>query len=144
MGLEACHKGDGNSKPGNAYDDWRNTYYEEDSKVTKTFKKCIVDLIYDNVYGTDSIGIITNGITNIWNYAKGINPGNDIPDNGKVWIDKHLCPYELWNDPERRKNGKFCKYTGTEENIEHFAIIINNRKLESTKIKKYLKCMHFS
>ena len=84
----------------------------------------------------------------IWNYAtsgtpstygsSGVTPPegktNDdyypIPENGLHWIDKHLCPYYLWSSGERKKNGKFCKYTCTEESIEHIAIAARDRTFD--------------
>ena len=56
-----------------------------------------------------------------------------ISESGMAWIDKHLCPYVLWNDPDqdgvkrpRRKSRQFCKYTCTEQSIEHIALALTD------------------
>lgn len=67
----------------------------------------------------------THGMTKIWNYATGLNEngvGAYIPDKGKVWIDKHLCPYYLWSSSSRMEAGKFCRYNCTVDSMEHIAI----------------------
>ncbi len=64
-------------------------------------------------------------MTRIWNYATDTNEngvGTNIPDKGKTWIDKHLCPYYLWSSSSRLEAGKFCRYNCTVDSMEHIAI----------------------
>jgi len=90
---------------------------------------------------------ISNCFEIIWNYAttgasptwreKGLTPPSGIDASEKIivnpgWIDKHLCPYYLWSSSERKKNGKFCKYTCTEESIEHIAIAARDRTYDGS------------
>jgi hypothetical protein len=77
----------------------------------------------------------TTGANPTWN-DKGLTPPSGIDASAKIivdtdWIDKHLCPYYLWSSGERKKNGKFCKYTCTEESIEHIAIAARDRTFNS-------------
>lgn len=87
------------------------------------------NLILDEVFGKSgeegSVDRRIHGMTKIWNYATGLNEngvGADIPDKGKAWIDKHLCPYYLWSSSSRLEAGKFCRYNCTVDNMEHIAI----------------------
>lgn len=76
---------------------------------------------YDEEGSVDRI----HGMTRIWNYATGLNEngvGAYIPDKGKAWIDKHLCPYYLWSSSSRMEAGKFCRYNCTVDSMEHIAI----------------------
>lgn len=90
------------------------------------FKGHLSDHIKEKVFGKPVPAGITDPYGQIWNYATGEESGFDnITDDGKKWIDKHICPYKDWNDTDksRRADGKFCKYTCTEESIEHFAFV---------------------
>jgi hypothetical protein len=67
-------------------------------------------------------------------YKYNINGGwssfgeNDGEAIGYDWIDKHLCPWYLWTENERRLSGKFCSGNCTEQSMEHIAIILNDNE----------------
>lgn len=44
----------------------------------------------------------------------------ELTEDAAEWVDKHICPYGLWND--RRMGKKLCKWNLTEENLEYFAL----------------------
>lgn len=111
---------------------WREQLNAVKDKVDK-FKGNLSTYIKKNVFGAS---VPTNPYEQIWKYATGESSGfADITDDGKKWIDKHICPYKDWNDTNRsrRSSGKFCKYTCTEESIEHFAFV-GDPEDESTKV----------
>jgi len=141
------------------FKDWRLAYSENMGKRSEPFANYLSRLIIHNVIDPSvevnvDAPIAISGSSwlakVIWIYARtgkeatyedmGIEPpsgrdGSDVffamSDDGKEWIDKHLCPYVLWEDPEqkvvdpedptsevsrrrpRRMDGKFCKYTCT-------------------------------
>lgn len=51
-----------------------------------------------------------------------------IPAEGCKWIDKHLCPWPLWADADRRKEGKqyrkISRYTLDEQNMELVPMVL--------------------
>lgn len=124
LGLPACHTG--KSKNKGMFVGWRQKYANvKESFAADEFRNYLLnDVIKSNVFEDDIVEFPDDGFAQIWNYATGKDSGfDDITDEGKVWIDKHLCPYYLWGSKERKESGKFCKYTCTEESIEHFAIV---------------------
>lgn len=65
----------------------------------------------------------------IWRYATtGEDASGTIGDAGKAWIDKHLCPWPLWTDADRRKEGKqfrkISRYTLDEQNMELVPMVL--------------------
>lgn len=125
LGLPPCHTGKEESKE--AYTGWRLAY-ESRGGGDSNLREVLANLILDEVFGKSgeegSVDRI-HGMTRIWNYATGLNEngvGSDIPDKGKAWIDKHLCPYYLWSSSSRKGSGKFCRYNCTVDSMEHIAI----------------------
>ena len=59
-----------------------------------------------------------------------------IPAEGCKWIDKHLCPWPLWNDADRRKEGKqyrkISRYTLDEQNMEIVPMVLVDKYNEET------------
>jgi hypothetical protein len=126
MGLPNGLTGKCSGGVSDKYTDWRRVYenikgeYNSNGRWNEdSLSNHIRGLIEtENVLSLDENNKLPSMWVNIiWNYAvNGIDETNKITVNGKKWIDKHLCPYPMWN--ERRSSGKFCKYNLTDENIE--------------------------
>ena len=124
------------------FNGWRACY--EDYAAKKKDKRlpftyCLVNVILQNVFGVSAPDPLETEPEykenlgrweeEIWHYATTgttyPDPDNHITDAGKDWIDKHLCPYYLWNGGGgRRESGKFCKGNCTEQSIEHLAVAL--------------------
>lgn len=120
--LPCCHTG---KKDKEYYEGWRLIY---DTKSEAQFVNYLANMILHNAFGVEAAPT-TNppnpGFSwgaELWNYATTGVAGSHIANAG--WIDKHLCPWHLWDSVERRSAGKICKYNCTEESIEHIAIAI--------------------
>ena len=145
LGMRSEHTG----KEKKAFEDggWREAYDKSGAKDGKkgSMRAILTRQILENAFGKNIIDsdnwdtevecwktTISDCFAQIWKYATGKTSGfGDITEDGKEWIDKHLCPYYLWSSGERKKNGKFCKYTCTEESIEHIAIAARDRTFNS-------------
>ena len=112
LGLPCDHTGKKSTSKGNWYVGGENSWrakYEKQKDKTNVFKNTIGNIIKLNVFpkGTDIPG---NWAEVIWGYATtGEDTFEKLTDDGKAWIDKHLCPWPLWSgNSERRLSGKFC------------------------------------
>ena len=111
LGLPCDHTGKKASTGNWCYveNSWRAKYEKQKNSKTKEFKNTLRELIKLNVFskGADIPG---NWAEVIWGYATtGEDTFEKLTDDGKAWIDKHLCPWPLWSgNSERRLSGKFC------------------------------------
>ena len=59
-----------------------------------------------------------------------------LSEQGKQWIDNHLCHMSQWGSAARRSEGKVCKFTLNENSVELIGVtIVQNRGESGTEFK---------
>jgi len=150
LGLPSCMTWNGTAKKNTWRDKWSTSNQRE--KLFSCIKSGISELGRDDWLPEGT----TTWMEVVYNYAhsdsltetedgysiKVTVPGEEgdeelnviLSKDSAEWIDKHLCPCDMWNDMERAKQGKMTKYSLDEESIELFPMVL---KPEGEEIYKF-------